>query len=62
MVISSTVDREAGAQYGQRVQDVNGTIESAIGGKTITTTVEAASAIRLMRAIFAKISMGLSAC
>jgi Cu/Ag efflux pump CusA len=62
MVISSTVDREATARYGRRVQNVNDIVESAIGGKTITTTVEAANAIRLTRAIFAKISMGLSAC
>jgi copper/silver efflux system protein len=35
-----TVDREAAARYGLRVQDVNDIIESAIGGKTIATTVE----------------------
>ncbi len=36
-----TVDREAAARYGLRVQDVNDIIESAIGGKTIAMTVEA---------------------
>jgi Cu(I)/Ag(I) efflux system membrane protein CusA/SilA len=35
-----TVNREAAARYGLRVGDVNDTIETAIGGKTITTTVE----------------------
>jgi Cu(I)/Ag(I) efflux system membrane protein CusA/SilA len=35
-----TVDREAAARYGLRVQDVNDIIESAIGGKTIAMTVE----------------------
>jgi len=35
-----TVDREAAARYGLRVQDVNDIVETAIGGKTITTTVE----------------------
>ena len=35
-----TVNREAAARYGLRVQDVNDIIESAIGGKTIATTVE----------------------
>ncbi len=35
-----TVNREAAARYGLRVGDVNDVIESAIGGKTITTTVE----------------------
>ncbi len=35
-----TVNREAAARYGLRVADVNDVIESAIGGKTITTTVE----------------------
>lgn len=35
-----TVNREAAARYGLRVGDVNEVIESAIGGKTITTTVE----------------------
>lgn len=35
-----TVDREAAARYGLRVEDVNDIIESAIGGKTIATTVE----------------------
>ena len=35
-----TVDREAAARYGLRVGDVNDIIESAIGGKTIATTVE----------------------
>src|SRR5205809_603295 len=35
-----TVDREAAARYGLKVGDVNDIIESAIGGKNITTTVE----------------------
>ena len=35
-----TVNREAAARYGLRVGDVNDVIESAIGGKTISTTVE----------------------
>jgi len=35
-----TVNREAAARYGLRVQDVNDIVETAIGGKTITTTVE----------------------
>ncbi len=35
-----TVNREAAARYGLGVSDVNDVIESAIGGKTITTTVE----------------------
>ena len=35
-----TVNREAAARYGLRVGDVNDIIETAIGGKTITTTVE----------------------
>jgi Cu(I)/Ag(I) efflux system membrane protein CusA/SilA len=34
------VNREAAARYGLRVADVNDIIESAIGGKNITTTVE----------------------
>ena len=34
------VNREAIARYGLRVADVNDAIESAIGGKTIATTVE----------------------
>ena len=35
------VNREAAARYGLTVGDVNDVIETAIGGKTITTTVEA---------------------
>src|SRR5207247_5622418 len=35
-----TVNREAAARYGLTVGDVNEVIESAIGGKTIATTVE----------------------
>jgi Cu(I)/Ag(I) efflux system membrane protein CusA/SilA len=35
-----TVNRQAAARYGLRVGDVNDIIESAIGGKNITTTVE----------------------
>jgi Cu(I)/Ag(I) efflux system membrane protein CusA/SilA len=35
-----TVDREAAARYGLRVDDVNEIVETAIGGKTIATTVE----------------------
>jgi Cu(I)/Ag(I) efflux system membrane protein CusA/SilA len=35
-----TINREAAARYGLRVDDVNDVIESAIGGKTVTTTVE----------------------
>jgi len=34
------VNREAAARYGLRVSDVNDIIETAIGGKNITTTVE----------------------
>ena len=34
------VNREAAARYGLKVGDVNDVIESAIGGKNITTTVE----------------------
>src|SRR5216683_3196256 len=34
------VNREAAARYGLRVGDINDIIESAIGGKNITTTVE----------------------
>ncbi len=35
-----TVNREAAARYGLRVGDVNDIVETAIGGKNITTTVE----------------------
>jgi Cu(I)/Ag(I) efflux system membrane protein CusA/SilA len=35
-----TVNREAAARYGLTVQDVNDVVETAIGGKTITTTFE----------------------
>jgi Cu(I)/Ag(I) efflux system membrane protein CusA/SilA len=35
-----SINREAAARYGVTVQDVNDVIETAIGGKTITTTVE----------------------
>src|SRR5437588_9045794 len=35
-----TINREAAARYGLKVGDVNDVIESAIGGKNITTTVE----------------------
>src|SRR5438093_3718610 len=35
-----TVNREAAARYGLTVGDVNDVIETAIGGKTVTTTVE----------------------
>src|SRR5438552_9719337 len=35
------VNREAAARYGLTAGDVNDVIETAIGGKTITTTVEA---------------------
>src|SRR5439155_2123131 len=35
-----TVNREAAARYGLKVGDVTDIIESAIGGKNITTTVE----------------------
>lgn len=35
-----TVNRKAAARYGLRIDDVNAIIETAIGGKTITTTVE----------------------
>jgi Cu(I)/Ag(I) efflux system membrane protein CusA/SilA len=34
------VNREAAARYGLNVGDVNDVVEMAIGGKTITTTVE----------------------
>ena len=34
------VNREAAARYGLTVGDVNDVIETAIGGKTISTTVE----------------------
>ena len=35
-----TVNREAAARYGLTVGEVNDVIETAIGGKTVTTTVE----------------------
>ena len=35
-----TVNREAAARYGLRVEDVNQIVETAIGGNTIGTTVE----------------------
>src|SRR2546422_623645 len=35
-----SVNREAAARYGLKVGDVNDIVESAIGGKNITTTVE----------------------
>src|SRR5712675_36817 len=35
-----TVNRESAARYGLKVGDVNDIVESAIGGKNITTTVE----------------------
>ena len=35
-----TVNREAAARYGLRVEDVNQIVETAIGGKTIGATVE----------------------
>src|SRR5260370_13364366 len=35
-----TVNRDAAARYGLKVGDVNDIVESAIGGKNITTTVE----------------------
>ena len=35
-----TVNRQAAARYGLTVGDVNDVVETAIGGKTITTTVE----------------------
>ena len=35
-----TVNREEAARYGLQVQDVNEIVESAIGGKTVATTVE----------------------
>ncbi|HEX4084865.1 MAG TPA: CusA/CzcA family heavy metal efflux RND transporter [Chthoniobacteraceae bacterium] len=35
-----TVNREAAARYGLNVSDVNDVVETAIGGKAITTTVE----------------------
>ncbi len=34
------VNREAAARYGLRVGDINDAIETAIGGKTVSTTVE----------------------
>ncbi len=34
------VDRDAAARYGLNVEDVEDAIETAIGGKTVTTTVE----------------------
>jgi Cu(I)/Ag(I) efflux system membrane protein CusA/SilA len=34
------VDRQAAARYGLNVEDVEDAIETAIGGKTVTTTVE----------------------
>src|SRR4029077_7691822 len=34
------VNREAAARYGLTVEEVNDVVETAIGGKTITTTVE----------------------
>ena len=54
------VNREAAARYGLNVGDVNDVVETAIGGKTITTTVEGARALsrsaRAMRAISGKTS------
>jgi Cu(I)/Ag(I) efflux system membrane protein CusA/SilA len=38
--VDFTVNREAIARYGLRVQDVEMVIESAIGGATVTTTIE----------------------
>ena len=38
--IDFTVDREAASRYGLRVEDVNQTVETAIGGETIGTTVD----------------------
>jgi copper/silver efflux system protein len=38
--IDFTVSRQAAARYGLRVDDVNQIVETAIGGKTIGTTVE----------------------
>src|SRR6185295_3304878 len=35
-----TVNRQAAARYGLTVGDVNDVIETAIGGRTIATTVE----------------------
>jgi copper/silver efflux system protein len=35
-----TVDRQAAARYGLRVDDINDVIQTAIGGQTIATTVE----------------------
>jgi copper/silver efflux system protein len=35
-----TVDRQAAARYGLRVDDINDVIQTAIGGQTISTTVE----------------------
>jgi Cu(I)/Ag(I) efflux system membrane protein CusA/SilA len=35
-----TVNREAAARYGLTVGDVNDVVEMAVGGKTVTTTVE----------------------
>ena len=35
-----TVDRQAAARYGLRVNDINDVIQTAIGGQTIATTVE----------------------
>jgi Cu(I)/Ag(I) efflux system membrane protein CusA/SilA len=34
------IDRDAAARYGLNVEDVEDSIETAIGGKTVTTTVE----------------------
>ncbi len=34
------IDRDAAARYGLNVEDVEDAIETAIGGKTVTTTVE----------------------
>ena len=36
----STIDREKAARYGVNVGDIQDVIEVALGGKTITTTVE----------------------
>ena len=41
-----TPNREAAARYGLTVGDVNDVVETAIGGKTITTTVEAREGTR----------------
>ena len=60
-----TVNREAAARYGLTVGDVNDIVETAIGGKTVTTTVEGRErypSACVTPAIFAKTLTRSNAC